>query len=111
MYRGGSAAASQRRRTERDATGRPMGDMSPAEVRRIRNEQEKSWQARVTLTVRSMERRIDEARQWRLNQMGKRSGRAAILRSIAGGLPTQLSTTWLACLSLGSLSSLSLSSW
>jgi hypothetical protein len=48
--------------------GRPMGDVSP-ELRRIRKEEQKNAQARASLTARRMKRRIEQSRQWRLDQM------------------------------------------
>jgi hypothetical protein len=58
----------QRRITERDAAGFPVGDLSP-ELQRIRKEQEKNAQARAAMTVRRMQRRLEEIRQNALDRM------------------------------------------
>jgi hypothetical protein len=58
----------RRRRIERDAAGFPVGDLSP-ELRRIRKEEEKNAQARVAMTARRMQRRIEEIRKADLDRI------------------------------------------
>jgi hypothetical protein len=58
----------QPRRTERDAAGFPVSDLSP-ELRRIRKEEEENAQARAAMTARRMQRRLEEIRQNALDRM------------------------------------------
>jgi hypothetical protein len=61
----------QRRRIQTDALGRAVSDLS-RELRRIRKEEQTNCQARVALTARSLQRRVEAARQWRLDQMQRK---------------------------------------
>jgi hypothetical protein len=58
----------ERRITERDGAGFPVGDLSP-ELPRIRKEKEENAQARAAMTARRMQRRIEEIRKADLDRI------------------------------------------
>jgi hypothetical protein len=83
----------QRRITERDAAGFPVGDLSP-QLRRIRKEEEKNTQARAAMTARRMQRRLEEIRQNALHRMEREQRARRDLEEHQGDSLTRLMRQW-----------------
>lgn len=79
----------QRRITERDGAGFPVGDLSP-QLQRIRKEEQENAKARAGMTARRMHRRIEEIRKADLDRIQREQRARDELEEHLGRLADEL---------------------